>query len=161
MIDMRSFKRGWVAAAVIGLLVLATPTAFAGGNGAFTDTQVFHDVTDSFPTDSMCGSPAGTITVTYSGVLHATVTSAGDVRLTANLEGDFILVPDDITIPTFAGHFVTVVGVGDHGNGSVQQSVFSALGTATDGSGATLDIHGVAHVSVSASGQVNLVVDCH
>src|SRR5438093_12140240 len=60
---MSRLRRAAVALAVIGLLAFGAPGALADGNGAFTDTQNFHNVTETFPADSMCGSPVGTVTV--------------------------------------------------------------------------------------------------
>jgi hypothetical protein len=150
------------AGIAIGLVaaISAAPTAMAAGNGAFTDTQTIHDMTQSFPTDSMCGSPAGTLTATVSGVLHVTVKGT-DVRLAATLQGEFTLLPDDVTLPTFAGHFVTVFGRSDGDGSTVQHEAFNAHGVATDGSGATIDIHGIDHLTVSPSDEVTFFVTCH
>jgi hypothetical protein len=68
------------------------------------------------------------------------VNKAGDVWLTATLEGTFILVPDDATLPTFAGHFATWFGLSDNDRNSIQHDTSSFRGTATDGSGTTIAV---------------------
>jgi hypothetical protein len=161
MSRLPTLRRAAVSLAVVGVLAFGAPNALADGNGAFTDTQNFHNVTETFPADAMCGSPVGTVTVTYNGVFHITVNKAGDVWVTGTQAGTFVLVPDDVTMPTFAGHFAIWFGLSDNNRNSVEHSTFNARGTATDGSGATVDIHAVAHVSVSASGQVNTFFACH
>ena len=161
MSRLHALGRTVVALGIVSLLTLTAPLVSAGGNGAFTDTQILHDVTQTFPTDSMCGSPAGTVTVTVNAVMHVTVNGAGDVGLTVTQEGRFLLVPTDPTLPSFAGHFTNWFGLSDNNRNSVQHGTFSARGTATDGSGATIELHAVSHASISAGGQVNLFMDCH
>ncbi len=83
------------------------------------------------------------------------------VWLTSTQEGWFVFVPDATPVPTFAGHFAVSFGLSDNNRNSVFHDTFNIRATATDGSGATLEIHAVDHFSVSASGQVNLFMDCH
>jgi hypothetical protein len=161
MSKLQRFCRAGVALSVVGMLLWAAPVALAGGNGAFTDTQTVHNATQTFPTGSLCGTPSGTVTITYNGVFHINVNKAGDFWVTGTQEGWFVLVPDDATMPTFEGHFATWFGESDNNRNDVQHDTFNARGTATDGSGATVEVHAVNHLSVSASGQVNLFMDCH
>ena len=156
-----TFRRAAMALVVIGLLAFGAPSALADGNGAFTDTQNVHDVTQTFHADAACDAPAGTETATFNAVFHVTVNKAGDVWITGTQAGRFVFVPDDTSLPTFAGHFAAWFGVSDNNRNSVQHDIFNARGTAIDGSGATIEIHAVNHLSVSASGQVNLFMDCH
>ena len=159
MIKVHSFLRAGPVATLIALSSLVALSIAPAA--AVSDTQVVHDVTQSFSADVSCGSPPGIITVTYSGVFHATVIDGGHVRLTANLHGTLVLDPDDPALPTFAGTFVTTFGLSDNTNSTVQHQAFSSRASAIDGSGATLDIQGVEHLSISASGEVNVNVACH
>jgi hypothetical protein len=161
MVRLPSLRRAVVSLGLVGLLAFAAPSAFAGGNGAFTDTQNLHNVTQTFHVDAQCGAPAGTVTATFNAVMHITVNKAGDVWLTSTQEGWFVFVPDAAPVPTFAGHFAVWFGLSDNNRNSVLHDTFNVRATATDGSGATLVIHAVDHFSVSASGQVNLFMDCH
>ena len=156
-----SFRRTAVSLAVVALLAFAAPSAFAGGNGAFTQTVNLHNVPLTFPVGTQCGAPAGVVSGTFNEVMHVTVNKAGDVWVTVTQEGWFTFVADDPTLPTFAGHFAVWFGLSDNNRNSVMHDTFNIRATATDGSGSTLVIHAVDHVSVSASGQVNLFMDCH
>ena len=161
MSRFRSFQRTVVALAVVAGLAFTAPSAFAGGNGAFTQTVNLHKVPLTFPVSTQCGAPAGVVSGTFNEVMHVTVNTAGDVWVTVTQEGWFTFVADDPTLPTFAGHFAIWFGLSDNNRNSVMHDTFNVRATATDRSGATLDIHAVDHISVSASGQVNLFMDCH
>jgi hypothetical protein len=154
---MRHLKRvallgALVSGAVIALLVVAVRPAVADGQGATTFTQTFHNATDSFAAPNPCTGAPGMVTITYNGVLHFTVNKAGDFWATGTQTGDFVLTPDDPTLPTYRGHFTTWFGVGDNRRNGVEHSTFSAHGTGSDGS--TLQFHDTMHLSVSASGAV-------
>jgi hypothetical protein len=144
---MRRLKRGALlgavmSGAVIALLVVATRPAVADGQGATTFTQTFHNATDSFAAPNPCTGAPGMVTITYNGVLHVTVNKAGA----------FALTPDDLTQPTYSGHFTTWFGDSDNRRNGVEHSTFTAHGTGSDGS--TLRFHDTMHLSVSASGAV-------
>ena len=156
-----AFRRAVASLAIVAVLAFAAPSAFAGGNGAFTNTQHLHNVPLTFPVGVLCGAPAGVITGTFNEVMHVTVNNAGDVWVTVTQEGWFTFVANDPTMPTFAGHFAVWFGLSSNNRNSVMHDTFNIRATATDGSGATLEVHAVDHVSVSASGQVNLFMDCH
>ena len=126
-----------------------------------TDTQNLHNVTQTFSVGAQCAAPAGTVTATFNAVMHVTVNTAGDVWVTATQEGWFTFVPDDVTMPNFAGHFAVWFGLSDNNRNSVLHDTFNIRATATDGSGVTIAVHAMDHLSVSASGQVNLFMDCH
>jgi len=161
MVRLPTLRRAILSLGLVGLLAFAAPSAFAGGNGAFTDTTNLHNVTQTFPVGAQCGAPAGTVTATFNAVMHITVNTAGDVWLTSTQEGWFVFVPDDPTMPTFAGHFAVWFGLSDNNRNSVLHDTFNIRATATDGSGATIAVHAVDHFSVSASGQVNVFMTCH
>jgi hypothetical protein len=83
MSRFRSFRRGSISLAVVAVLAFAAPSAFAGGNGAVTDTQNFHNVPMTFVVGPQCGAPAGTVSGTFNAVMHITINKAGDVWITA------------------------------------------------------------------------------
>jgi hypothetical protein len=161
MSRFRSMRRASISLAVVAVLAFAAPNAFAGGNGAFTDTQNLHNVPMTFAVGPQCGAPSGTVSGTFNVVMHVTVNKAGDVWVTGTQEGWFTFVADDPTMPTFAGHFAVWFGLSDNNRNSVMHDTSNVRATATDGSGAIIVIHAVDHFSVSASGQVNLFMDCH
>lgn len=156
-----ALRRALVTLGVVGLLAVSASTALAGGNGATTTTQHMHGVAISFPVGPLCGSPAGTLTGTSNMVFHTTVNKAGDFWATSTQEAWFTVVPTDKSLPNFAGHFVVWFGVSLNKNNSVQHDVFNIIARATDGSGLTVTVHLVDHMSVSASGQVTLFSTCH
>lgn len=161
MSRFRSLRRASISLAVVAVLAFAAPSAFAGGNGAFTDTQNFHNVPMTFVVGPQCGAPAGTVSGTFNAIMHVTINKAGDVWITGTQEGWFTFVADDPTMPTFAGHLAVWFGLSDNNRNSVIHDTSNVRATATDGSGAIIVIHAVNHLSVSASGQVNLFMDCH
>lgn len=152
---------------LLSLLILASlvlgsaQVVFAGGSGATTSTQNDHGLVTTFHVDSICGAPSGTLTATVNDVFHTTVNKAGDFWLTSTQEGWFTIVPDDPSLPNFAGHFAAWFGVSINVNNSVQHDITNVFATANDGSGTTVTIHAVDHLSVSASGQVTWFMSCH
>jgi hypothetical protein len=156
-----ALRRALAAIGVAGLLAVSASTALAGGNGATTFTQTMHGVTQSFPVGPLCGSPSGTLTETSNSVFHTTVNTAGDFWLTNTQEAWFTIVPDDPTLPNFAGHYDVWFGVSLNANNAVVHDIFNIRATATDGSGTTITVHLVDHMSISASGQVNIFSSCH
>jgi hypothetical protein len=133
-----------------GFVLVAAPGALAGGNGAQTFTQTFHDATDTFVDVVPCVNIPATITITYNGVLHDTINKAGDFWATGTMTGDVVAVPLDPSQPTFTGHFTTWFGDSDNKQNEVEHSTFSVHATGSDGSQITF--HETAHVSTNASG---------
>src|SRR5215813_5494884 len=111
-----------MALAVVALLLVAAMPAFADGRGATTFTQTFHNATDSFAAPNPCTGVPATATLTYNGVLHFTVNKAGDFWATGTQTGDFLLVPDDPSQPTYTGHFTAWFGVSDNRQNGVDHS---------------------------------------
>jgi len=147
-------------AVLLSSLAFAAPVS-AGGDGAITSTTNMHGPFPSFHVDPTCGSPSGTLSGSGNAVFHTTINKAGDFWLTSTQEAWFTVVPDDSSLPNFAGHFATWFGISDNNRNSVTHDILNARATATDGSGATVTIHAVDHFSVSASGKVNMFMACH
>lgn len=155
-------RRCFLSLVVLASLVLGSvQVVFAGGNGATTFTQTDHGLVQTFHVDSTCGAPSGTLTATVNDVFHTTLNTAGDFWLTGTQEGWFMIVPDDPSLPNFAGHFATWFGLSINRNNAVQHDITNVFATATDGSGTTATIHSVDHFSVSANGQVTFFMSCH
>ena len=155
-------RRLLLSLVVLASLVLGSATAvFAGGNGAVTVTQNDHGITQTFHVDPLCGSPSGTLTATVNDVFHTTTNKAGDFWLTSTQEVWFTIVPDDPSLPNFAGHFATWFGVSINMNNAVQHDITNIRATATDGSGLTLTFHSVDHLSMSATGHITMFMSCH
>jgi hypothetical protein len=146
---------------LFSLMLSSAQLVFAGGNGAITSTQNDHGLTQTFHVDPICGSPSGTLTATVNDVFHTTTNTAGDFWLTSTQEGWFTIVPDDPSLPNFAGHFATWFGVSINMNNAVQHDITNIFATATDGSGTTITIHSVDHLSMSATGHITSFMNCH
>ena len=142
-------------AVLAATVVLAAP---ASAGGATTSTQNLHGPFPPFHVDSTCGAPAGTISGTGNAVFHITVNAAGDVWVTNTQEAWFKLTPDTGTV-TYSGHFAVWFGVSLNMNNSVMHDAINVRATGSDGS--TITINLVDHMSISASGQVNLFMACH
>jgi hypothetical protein len=155
-------RRFLLSLVVLASLVLGSaPAVLAGGNGAVTLTQNDHGLTQTFHVDPICGSPSGTLTATVNDVFHTTTNKAGDFWLTSTQEGWFTIVPDDSSLPNFAGHFATWFGVSINKNNAVQHDITNIFATATDGSGTTITIHSVDHLSMSATGHITFFMSCN
>ena len=147
------FRRLLVLPAVlVMMLVMATPAS-----ATITQTQNIHGAFAPFHVDAKCSAPAGTIFGTGNAVFHITINNAGDTWITSTQEEDFTFVPDVGTL-TATGHFVVWFGVSVNNQNEVLHDVFNVRGTFSDGT--PLTFHAVDHLSVSASGQVNLFMTC-
>ncbi len=137
-----------ISLAVVGLLLITTTSVFAK---AVSFTQTFHNATQSFPVLNPCSGAPGTVTITYNGVFHVTMdTTTGTGHFTTTTAGNFVLVPDDQTQPTYTGHFAIWDGANQNIQNFAATETFNLQGTGSDGS--VLKFHEVAHLSFSATG---------
>ena len=146
---------------LVVLAILAATVVFAAPASAApatTSTQNMHGAFPPFHVDPTCGAPGGTISGTGNAVFHITVNAAGDVWITTTQEAWFTLTPDTGTV-TYSGHLAAWFGVSLNKNNSVVHDVVNVRATGSDGSLVTINL--VDHLSVSASGQVNLFMACH
>jgi len=142
--------------------VLAATVAFAApasADGATSMTQNFHGAFPPMHVTPLCGNaaPGGMLFATGNAVFHVTVNGAGDVWITTTQEASFTLIPDSGTV-TYTGHFVIWFGLSMNKSNLVAHDIFNVHATGSDGSTISLNI--VDHLSVSASGQVNMFMDC-
>lgn len=144
-------------AAALCIALFAAPVALADGNGARTFTQTFHNATDSFANPNPCTGAPGTVTITYNGVMHSTINKAGDFWITGTETGSFVFIPDDLTQPSYIGHFTTWFGESDNLQNDVQHMTFSVHGTGSDGS--SIVFHETQHLSTNANGVVTVSFD--
>ena len=127
-------------------------TPVAQGNGSQTCTVNFHDAVTTFhvgpPPSCMI---SGTITQTFNGVFHITITKDGNEAWdTSTMTGPFVLVPDDPSIPTYTGH--TTAWFGDSFNNQNQVSHFTINAHAKAPNAPAFDFHETFHFGTSASG---------
>ena len=127
-----------------GLLLSGTTAALAVGP-AQTFTQIFKNVTETFPEVNECTGDAGTVTITYNGVVHITELASGEFHITGTLTGTFVFVPNDPERPTFTGRFTNWFGENHNLNEAAATFTFSVRGTGSDGSRITF--HAVSHIT--------------
>lgn len=141
---------------VLGALVtFATPVS---ADGATSQTFNFHGAFPPMVVGPLCGAPGGLLSASGNAVMHATVNAAGDFWATATQEATFTLVQSDPKLPTFSGHYAIWFGVSINNLNDVAHDNFNVVATGSDGS--TLNIHVVDHMSISASGQLNVFTTC-
>ena len=140
---------------VVGLLLVTTTSVFAQ---TVTFTQHFHNATQSFPTTNPCSGAAGTVTLTYNGVMHVTMdSSTGTGHFTATSTGDFMFVPVDLTQPTYTGHFTMWDGANGNFTNFEASDTFNLHGTGSDGS--VLAFHMDDHITVINTSEVVVSFD--
>ena len=107
----------------------------------------------------LCGNaaPGGTLYSSGNAIFHITVNAAGDTWITTTEEAWFTLIPDTGTV-TYSGHFATWFGESLNKNNKVFHDIFNIKASGSDGS--TLTLHMVDHLSISASGKVNMFSTC-
>ncbi len=136
-------------------VVLAAPASASGGT---SQTFTFHGTFPTMVVGPLCGAPGGTLSGSGDAVMHMNVDGAGDFWFTATQEAWFTLVQTDPTLPTYTGHYAIWFG----GNGNLNNFVFldnfNVQATGSDGS--TINLHIVDHLSISASGQLNVFTTC-
>ena len=142
-------------AALATMVVLAAPVS---ADGATSQTLSFHGTFPTMVVGPLCGAPGGTLSGTGNAVMHMNVNGAGDFWFTATQEEWFTLVQTNPALPSFSGHYAIWFG----GNGNLRNFVFldtfNVQATGSDGS--TINLHIVDHVSISASGQLNVFTTC-
>jgi hypothetical protein len=124
---------------------------------AATETQILRDVVNVFPGDvNPCTGEAGTSTFTFDGVAHITVLPNGDAVVKVTLTGRLEVVPDDPSLPSLSGHFVSnSISTLNQGTGT-QTATFITKLTGSDGS--TERFHVVAHITLN-DGEVSVAFE--
>lgn len=129
----------------LGMLVIAlTLTVLAGsvhranaGNGAFTDTFTWKNVTDTFVVQGSCSDPDGVyqITIVSSGAIHLTEDDSG-YKFSWAENGTYYIEPIDADSPvTYSGRYAThLVDTGIFTDGKfVFKNSFTNVGLGSDG----------------------------
>jgi hypothetical protein len=143
-------------AAAAGVLLLAAPTAFAGGNGATTFTQNDHGATDSFVDVIPCTGAPATINLTFNDVFHGTINKTGS-WFTGTMTGSVLAVTLGPNPITYTGHFTTWFGDENNLQNDVEHSTFNVRLTGSDGS--TIAFHENAQAAMNANGIITVSFD--
>jgi hypothetical protein len=148
---------------VLALLMataLASP-AQAGGAGAVSITQTFHNATQIIATPFPCTAEFGIVTFTYNGAFHGTVLTsgvgAGTGWFTFTGTGSFTFAPLFGGTVTYAGHVLAWDGENFNLKNYVATSTLEGRATGSDGS--TFNFHDVLHITVDATGAVAISFD--
>jgi hypothetical protein len=149
--------------AAFGVLLLMALPAQAGGAGAMTFTQTFHNVTQTYyPPNPMAANPCtgvpGVLTLTYNGVAHITVLTsgvgAGTGWVTFTNTGDVTFLQQGGV--TFTGHFTAWDGASFNLQNLAATGILEIHVTGSDGSRIT--VHAVMHMTVLLGTTPRLVV---
>jgi hypothetical protein len=141
-----------IALAGFALIGLSSVSA---ANGAITETDTEHNVTETFVDVVPCGADETAlydITITYNLVEHATF-GPKSLHFTFTQTGTFVAVPQDPSLPTYTGHFTEGGSFNLNAKNASGTFTFSLHGTADDGS--TITFNAVEHFNVSATGIEN------
>ncbi len=151
---------------ILWALALLMALSFAGsaranGAGAVTFTQTFKDLTMVNATNANpCSGAPGVLTITFNGVVHGTVLTAGKLNgtgwFTFTATGSLSFVPNDPSQPSLTGHVTIWSGISINLQNFVASSTFNAHAFGTDGS--SVFLHGTFHVTVLLQSGTPVVV---
>lgn len=145
-----------LVAAAAGSLLLATPVALAGGNGATTFTQTDKGATDTFVDVIPCTGAPATITITYNDIFHGTINKTGS-WFTGTMSGTVAATTLGLNPITYTGHFTTWFGDENNLKNDVEHSTFNVHLTGSDGS--TIAFHDNAQAAMNANGTITVSFD--
>lgn len=125
----------------LALLLGLTASQAMAQEGANTFSQDVPEQTITFPTFNPYTKASGSMTITFSGIFHATrltePTGLEISRVTGGQRGTFTFVPDDPSQPTISGRFhFTLTGKPQPHTDTIR-FVFRMDGMAQDGSTVT------------------------
>lgn len=151
--------RLWRIVGIVAVLTLVSATAaLAGGNGAQTFTQIDKNVVEVDPgNQNPCSGAVGTLTLTYNDVFHGTVLTNGTSWFTGTITGSLSFVPDDVSNPSYTGHFSQWFGDENNLRNGVESSTFNVTAQGSDGS--HLNFHDTAVAVVNANGVITVSFD--
>jgi hypothetical protein len=149
-----------LAAAILGLALVATPPVLADPPDVFTDIN--KDVTITFPvSENPCTGVPGSTTITFNEVFHITDQGTSEglsiYHVAGTLTGTFEFVPNDPTEPSFSGHFTSTTSVQSTPAGLGFVATFTSTSVAVGSDGSLLRFHVTSQFTRLPSGEV--VVD--
>lgn len=151
-----------VLAGVIAVALLSATAGFAKGPPVVNETRHVVNETQTFTDVDPCTGADAEITITFSGVEHATILPDGTGHFTETSRGTFSfdLLPTD-GVPDATGTFVDW----DGGNGMFDQDgnpigkaefAFTLNGRGTRADGSTFSFHNNGHVVTDADAHVKV-----
>jgi hypothetical protein len=131
---------------------LALSAAFVSAQArTTTDTQHFTNLVESDHVSDCNGNGHFTETFVSSGVMHTTQLDNGTFHFTVTAQGTDTLVPSNLSLPTYTGHFD--FWDGDNLNQKNEISTFTQAEQLKGSDGSTLKFQIVAHTGMGTSGQ--------
>jgi hypothetical protein len=128
--------------------------AALAAEGAQTETERFHKLTQTFSDVVPCKGEEARITTVASGVVHTTEFPNGTFHITGTETGTFTAA----TLTTsYTGRFTIRLGGNSNGKNLANTFTFNLHGTVEDGT--TIKSHVVVHFSSSASEPPRLKVN--
>jgi hypothetical protein len=111
-----------------GLFLLAATAGAARAAPASSSTTTYHNLVESYPVPGIpcTDSVSATIYLTINAVVHETDLSSGGSHFLIQNAGDFVLVPDEAGIPTYAGH---IASLQVEANTNMQSATAAATGS--------------------------------
>ena len=142
--------------AVLGLLVaLFTPMAAL----AQADTTTTHfSGTEILPSENPCTGAPGTLTGTFTGVVHTTALPDGSFHFTLTSVEEVSTVFDDPSLPTYTGKITSHEGSNLNPQNNFT-ATFADHFTVRGTDGSTVTGHSVGHVTMHADGTVTVEFD--
>jgi hypothetical protein len=154
---MRTLKLAVLVSAV-GVLLALAGSAFAGGNGAQTFTQIDKNVVEVDPgNQNPCSGAVGLLTLTYNDVFHGTTLANGTSWFTGTITGTLSFVPDDASNPSYTGHFSQWFGDDNNLKNGVENGTFNVTALGSDGS--QLLYHENDQAATNANGVITVTFD--
>jgi hypothetical protein len=124
--------------------------------GAVTSTQIFKDVTERFPFANACTGAAGTVTMTFSGVLQVTYLSSGPhgsaFHVSGTETGSGQLILTNPALPSYSGHFTSRLDTNTNPDNGTATTTVNLHAEGSDGS--RLNVHLVEQFTLTATGVV-------
>lgn len=153
---LRCLIRGVVLTAALTSICAAPAFAAPGGVGTETLTEHGHgkEFFSTPVTDPCNGAPGIFATVSINEVFHATAQADGDFWVTGTAEGTATFTPEEAGGISASGHFTAWFGEAGNNKNQVEHNTFNAHLTGTDGS--HISVHGNAHASTNALGEVTV-----
>jgi hypothetical protein len=130
-------------------LPLAMPATVRAG--ADVATEIVKNGTDTSPFVDPCTGATSTVTTTFTSVFHEVQRPNGTFMTISKVEGTFVSVPDDSSLPTVTGHFVSDFTLAGGAN-DVISSRLNATGVEEDGDRFVLRF--LEHLTESATGHL-------
>jgi hypothetical protein len=158
---MHRLSRRWAAATVAliaGLAMLAVAGTATADTPIVDQTIVFKNGGGSQPDTNPCtGSPAIDYDLVGRGTIHLTVFADGTMHVIMSFHTDFLVDTIDPAEVDYSGHETDTFDFNGTNGAATTTGTFTPVTTGTDGT--HLVGHAIAHITVTANGDVTVSFD--